>query len=64
MGTFMVFCPPVALWYGENVAGEDLPEGMRDISEMTINQVGTWTWSWMGKGGLGAEAAAKVQELV
>jgi len=47
MGTFMVFCPPVALWYGENVAGEDLPEGMRDISEMTINQVGTWTWSWM-----------------
>lgn len=47
MGTLMVFCPPVAQWYGEHIAGEDLPEGVADISDMTINQVGTWTWSWM-----------------
>merc|ERR1712039_615450 len=47
MGTLMVFCPPVALWYGETYAGEELPEGVKDISELTTNQVGTWTWSWM-----------------
>jgi len=47
MGTLMVFYKPVAVWYGENVAGEDLPEGVKDISEMTTNQVGTWTWGWM-----------------
>jgi len=42
-----VFCPGPAEWYGVNVAGEELPEGVKDIDEMTINQVGTWTWSWM-----------------
>lgn len=47
MGTLMVFYKPVALWYGETIAGEELPEGVKDISEMTTNQVGTWTWSWM-----------------
>lgn len=47
MGTLMVFWKPVALFYGENIAGEELPEGVKDISEMTTNQVGTWTWSWM-----------------
>jgi len=46
-GTLLVFCKPVALWYGINVAGEDLPDGVKDINEMTVNQVGTWTWSWM-----------------
>merc|ERR1719468_1263673 len=43
----MVFCKPVALWYGENVAGEELPEGVADISGLTTNQVGAWTWNWM-----------------
>merc|ERR1712187_678944 len=38
---------PVAEWYGVNVAGETLPDGVEQISSMTINQVGTWTWSWM-----------------
>merc|ERR1719476_1121029 len=47
VGSLMVFYKPVALWYGENVAGEGLPEGVEDISELTVNQVGTWTWSWM-----------------
>jgi len=47
LGTLMVFCKPVALWYGENIAGEELPEGVKDISELTTNQVGSWTWSWM-----------------
>merc|ERR1712113_908945 len=46
-GSLMVFWKPVALWYGENIAGEELPEGVKDISELTTNQVGTWTWSWM-----------------
>jgi hypothetical protein len=46
-GSAMVFYPPVAEVYGVNVAGEELPEGVKDISEMTINQVGTWTWGWM-----------------
>merc|ERR1719296_254698 len=45
--TLMVFYPPVAQWYAEAVVGEELPEGVKDISEMTINQVGTWTWGWM-----------------
>ncbi|CAE8586396.1 unnamed protein product [Polarella glacialis] len=43
----MVFCKPVALFYGTQIAGEDLPDGVEDIAEMTVNQVGTWTWSWM-----------------
>jgi len=46
-GTLMVFSKPVALWYAENVAGEGLPEGVTDISEMTTNQVGAWSWGWM-----------------
>merc|ERR1719203_1232685 len=46
-GSMMVFYKPLALWYGENIAGEELPEGVKDISELTTNQVGTWTWSWM-----------------
>jgi len=47
LGSMMVFYKPVALWYGEQIAGEELPEGVKDISEMTTNQVGTWTWGWM-----------------
>jgi len=43
----MVFQRSCAQLYGEKVAGEELPEGVKDTSEMTINQVGTWTWSWM-----------------
>jgi len=43
----LVFWRPVAVWYGEQVAGEELPEGVADISELSVNQVGTWTWSWM-----------------
>mmetsp|Transcript_42684 Transcript_42684/g.92098 ORF Transcript_42684/g.92098 Transcript_42684/m.92098 type:complete len:365 (-) Transcript_42684:74-1168(-) len=43
----LVFWPPVAYWYGTEIAGEELPEDTNDISELTINQVGTWTWSWM-----------------
>jgi len=43
-GTMMVFHRPVAVWYAVNVAGEAQPE---DISNFTVNQVGTWTWSWM-----------------
>lgn len=46
-GTAMVFFRPVAQYYGLEIAGEDLPEGVEDISSMTVNQVGTWTWSWM-----------------
>lgn len=46
-GTMLVFNRPLALWYAENIAGEELPEGVTDINEMTMNQVGAWTWSWM-----------------
>lgn len=47
LGSAMVFYRPVAEFYGMNVAGEELPEGVKDISDMTINQVGAWTWNWM-----------------
>jgi len=43
----LVFWSPVAVWYGLDVAGEELPDGVKDIDELTVNQVGTWTWSWM-----------------
>lgn len=43
----LVFHPTIAQWYGVNIAGEDLPDEVKDISELTINQVGAWTWSWM-----------------
>jgi len=43
----LVFWGPAAGWYGIQIAGEELPEGTEDISELTVNQVGTWTWSWM-----------------
>lgn len=43
----MVFWKPVAHWYGVNVAGEDLPDDIKDVDELTVNQVGTWTWGWM-----------------
>lgn len=43
----LVFSKTCSLPYARNVAGEDLPEGVEDISEMTYNQVGTWTWAWM-----------------
>merc|ERR1719420_788236 len=46
----MVFCKPVAKWYGVQIVGEDLPEddiGQKEIEELTTNQVGAWTWSWM-----------------
>lgn len=45
--TLLVFCKPFALAYGTQVAGEDLPDGVESIDQMTTNQVGTWTWSWM-----------------
>lgn len=45
--TLLVFCKPFALAYGTQVAGEDLPDGVEIIDQMTTNQVGTWTWSWM-----------------
>jgi len=44
---FLVFHPSTADWYGTNIAGEELPEGTDSVSDLTINQVGTWTWSWM-----------------
>merc|ERR1719384_147128 len=47
LGTLMVFNAPIAEWYAGAVAGEELPEGVKDIQELTTNQVGTWTWSWM-----------------
>lgn len=43
----LVFDKTIALKYGVEVAGEHLPDDIHDISEMTTNQVGTWTWSWM-----------------
>jgi len=43
----LVFSKTCSLPYARGVAGEDLPEGVQDISEMTYNQVGTWTWAWM-----------------
>lgn len=43
----LVFWKPVAQRYGERIAGEELPEGVADISTMTTNQVGSWTWTWM-----------------
>merc|ERR1711924_125278 len=46
-GSMMVFYSPVAEFYGTRIAGEELPEGVQHISDMTTNQVGTWTWSWM-----------------
>lgn len=46
-GILLVFCKPFAYAYGTRIAGEELPEDVEDISEMTVNQVGTWTWSWM-----------------
>mmetsp|Transcript_18642 Transcript_18642/g.51118 ORF Transcript_18642/g.51118 Transcript_18642/m.51118 type:complete len:361 (+) Transcript_18642:63-1145(+) len=47
LGTLLVFWKPLAEIYGTCVAGEELPEGVEDISSMTTNQVGTWTWAWM-----------------
>lgn len=44
--TLMVFSKPVAVWYAENIAAEELPEGVTEVSEMTTNQVGAWTWGW------------------
>lgn len=46
-GAVMVFYKPVALYYAINVVGEELPDEVNDISELTTNQVGTWTWNWM-----------------
>lgn len=43
----LVFNKTAAHLYGVNVAGEKLPDDVEDISDMTYNQVGTWTWSWM-----------------
>jgi len=43
---FLVFHPATAYWYGTEIVNEDLPDG-HDISDLTINQVGTWTWQWM-----------------
>lgn len=40
----MVFSKPVATWYAVAVVSEELP---KNLAEMTINQVGTWTWTWM-----------------
>ncbi|CAK0845123.1 unnamed protein product [Prorocentrum cordatum] len=40
----LVFSKTCSLPYARGV---DLPEGVQDISEMTYNQVGTWTWAWM-----------------
>jgi hypothetical protein len=47
MGYAMVFNKTVAYYYGTMVAGEDLPEGVESVSELTVNQVGAWTWNWM-----------------
>jgi len=47
MGTLLVFNKPIAQMYAEKIAGEELPEGVKDISELTMNQVGAWTWNWM-----------------
>lgn len=47
MSYALVFCAPLAEWYGVNVVGEELPEGIESINDMTVNQVGTWTWGWM-----------------
>lgn len=46
-GSLMVFWKPLAQAYASEVVGEPLPEGVSDISEMTTNQVGSWTWGWM-----------------
>lgn len=43
----LVFYRPIAEFYGRNVVGEDLPEGVNNIDELSTNQVGAWTWSWM-----------------
>lgn len=43
----LVFSKSVALPYAKEIAGEDLPEGVEDIADMTYNQVGSWTWTWM-----------------
>eukprot|EP00927_Polykrikos_kofoidii_P020975 TRINITY_DN20000_c1_g1_i1.p1 TRINITY_DN20000_c1_g1~~TRINITY_DN20000_c1_g1_i1.p1 ORF type:complete len:397 (-),score=32.50 TRINITY_DN20000_c1_g1_i1:76-1092(-) len=43
----LVFNKSLSLSYAVGIAGEELPEGVEDISEMTYNQVGTWTWAWM-----------------
>lgn len=45
----LVFHPPLALWYGEEIAGFSLKDDCDkdSIDEMTINKVGMWTWQWM-----------------
>lgn len=43
----MVFQGDTALWYAREVVGEDLPEGVSSVKDMSTNQIGTWTWSWM-----------------
>merc|ERR1712032_23447 len=43
----LVFHKSLSMRYAVDVAGEELPEGVEDISEMTTNQVGKWTWGWM-----------------
>jgi len=43
----LVYSKSFALLYAENIAEEELPDGVQDVSDMTYNQVGAWTWSWM-----------------
>lgn len=43
----LVFWRPAAHFYGTQIAKEELPEGVASVSDLTTNQVGTWTWSWM-----------------
>ena len=46
-GYCMVFDPTVAFTFGTGIAREELPDGVADISEMTVYQIGSWTWGWM-----------------
>eukprot|EP00419_Tripos_fusus_P024256 CAMPEP_0172700428 /NCGR_PEP_ID=MMETSP1074-20121228/30899_1 /TAXON_ID=2916 /ORGANISM="Ceratium fusus, Strain PA161109" /LENGTH=272 /DNA_ID=CAMNT_0013521797 /DNA_START=174 /DNA_END=992 /DNA_ORIENTATION=- len=45
--TCLVFNGPIVALYASKVAGEDLPEGVEDVNELTLNQVGAWSWTWV-----------------
>eukprot|EP00746_Dinoflagellata_sp_MGD_P128080 gnl/MRDRNA2_/MRDRNA2_62509_c0_seq1.p1 gnl/MRDRNA2_/MRDRNA2_62509_c0~~gnl/MRDRNA2_/MRDRNA2_62509_c0_seq1.p1 ORF type:complete len:177 (+),score=8.42 gnl/MRDRNA2_/MRDRNA2_62509_c0_seq1:164-694(+) len=50
--TLLVFNKPVAEYYAVSFAGKDMEKEFKELdvdsmSELTTNEVGTWTWSWM-----------------
>lgn len=45
--TVLVFHPTCVEAYASKVVGEDLPEGVENVSDMSLNQIGAWSWTWV-----------------